>query len=376
MDISLSDKKIKVLHVRSTIGMYGAEQVLLNVLPELDLRCDITLITLESDFPESAMLRALVSSVGVEVYGFETKRRIDSVVIESVKSRLEKSEIDVIHTHDYKSLFYIYSIAKKMNIPVIHHVHGALGNTFNERIYGLVEKWMMRKVSKILTVSQDQKKNLDNNFIPYPEIKQINNGTVVKCLDDYKENNRAVLNLIMVARFTEEKNHLMALELVSKLKENNISVVLTLLGDGPLKGDIKKSIEFLGIKDCVNLVGFTQEVGMWLAQSDVLLITSKTEGMPLNMLEAMERGLPVISTSVGEIPRIIQAASCGKTFSKLDELLEIIDAINSNRVLWKEIGHSGRLYIKNNLSIEKQSESIYMEYLDVFQSGVKINSFS
>lgn len=376
MDISLSDKKIKVLHVRSTIGMYGAEQVLLNVLPELDLRCDITLITLESDFPESAMLRASVSSVGVEVYGFETKRRIDSVVIESVKSRLEKSEIDVIHTHDYKSLFYIYSIAKKMNIPVIHHVHGALGNTFNERIYGLVEKWMMRKVSKILTVSQDQKKNLDNNFIPYPEIKQINNGTVVKCLDDYKENNRAVLNLIMVARFTEEKNHLMALELVSKLKENNISVVLTLLGDGPLKGDIKKSIEFLGIKDCVNLVGFTQEVGMWLAQSDVLLITSKTEGMPLNMLEAMERGLPVISTSVGEIPRIIQAASCGKTFSKLDELLEIIDAINSNRVLWKEIGHSGRLYIKNNLSIEKQSESIYMEYLDVFQSGVKINSFS
>jgi glycosyltransferase involved in cell wall biosynthesis len=363
MDVSLTDKKIKVLHVRSTIGVYGAEQVLLNVLPVLERYCDITLITLESNLPESAMLRMLLSSLGLEVYGFETKGRIDHEVIGAVKNQLEISEIDVIHTHDYKSLFYIYNTSKEFNIPIIHHVHGALGNTINEKFYALIEKWMMRKVSKILTVSRDQKVSLEKSFFSYPDIKQINNGTVVKLLDkNNTKNNSGALNLIMVARFTEEKNHLMAIDLMEKLKEADVQAVLTLLGDGPLRADIQEIINDRGLTESVNLIGFTRNVCEWLEKSDVLLITSKTEGMPLNMLEGMERGLPVISTSVGEIPKLIKESSCGSTYETLGELVEIAISISNDKPEWERLGGFGRSYVKKKLSVDNQVDALCFEY--------------
>ncbi len=366
MKKTLLEKKLKVLHVRSTIGMYGAEQVVLNVLPVLNNSCEASLLTLESDQEESSTLRKLLANLGVTTYSYEPKGRIDVKVIKKIKAQVLTLGLDVIHTHDYKSLFYINNIANNLNIPIIHHIHGALGNTLSERIYGLVERWMMRKVSKILTVSLEQKFNLESSYFSYPVITQVNNGTAVHSLANNKQDSES-LHLIMVARFTEEKNHVFAVELIEKCKKNDIPVRLTLLGDGPLKGEIEKVIHSKKLEGIINLVGFTHNVQEWLDQSDILLITSRTEGMPMNMLEAMERELPILSTGVGEIPSLIEAGKCGHIYSNVDELFSLIADKYADKQYWKMLGSSGRSYIKSNLSVDSQSEKLQSEYKEVLQ---------
>ncbi|MEH6449001.1 MAG: glycosyltransferase [Oleispira sp.] len=359
----LSAKKIKVLHVRSTIGMYGAEQVLLNVLPVLNNFCEASLLTLETVLGDSATLRTLLSDLGVDTHGFIPKGRVDRQVIKSIEEQIKTAEFNVIHTHDYKSLFYVYSTLKTLNIPIVHHIHGSLGNTISEKVYAVIEKLMMRKVSRVLTVSQEQKKNIETDLFTYPEIKQVNNGTVVSSMPESNKPNLDILNLIMVARFTEEKNHLLAIDMVEKLKNLNVPVILNLLGSGPLMAVIEEIINVRNLKDCINLVGFTRDVTAWLDRSDILLITSTTEGMPLNMLEGMERGLPIISTAVGEIPRLIREANCGSTYSTIGELIKLVMDIRNNRTSWNELGLLGREYVKENLSVEQQARSLYLEYV-------------
>lgn len=362
MSESLSGRNIKVLHIRSTIGMYGAEQVLLNVLPELNKCCKASLLTLETDSPESATLRKLLSPLAVKTYHFVPSGRIDSQVIRSIKNMIKDSEFNIVHTHDYKSLFYVYKTIGNLNIPIVHHIHGALGNTFSEKVYTLIEKYMMRKVSRIVTVSHEQKRSLEQNVFSYPDVKQVNNGTIINFIGKNIRSDAELLTLIMVARFTEEKNHAMAIDLIEKLKEINIPVILTLLGNGPLKADLEEAVINRDLAGSIKFVGFTRDVCSWLDKSDVLLITSTTEGMPLNMLEGMERGLPVISTAVGEIPKLIKDANCGDTYATLDELVHLVDSIYNNKSEWKRLGSLGRAHVKNKLSVENQVEDLYLEY--------------
>ncbi|MBL4796371.1 MAG: glycosyltransferase [Oleispira sp.] len=361
-------KQIKVLHVRSTIGMYGAEQVLLNILPILNEYCDAELLTLEAEMPESRTLRDLVEGCAVKNHHIVPNGRHDRVAMSEIKNLIELGGFNIIHCHDYKSLFYVRNVANRLGIPVIHHIHGALGNTVLEKIYGCIEKYMMRKVSQIFTVSMEQKNNLENSMFIYPQITQVANGTVVQPIINQQAFNTKELKLIMVARFTEEKNHSMALDLIEELKIKGIPVSLTLLGDGPLKKDIQETINSKSLNNEVKLVGFTRDVQAWLDQSDVLLITSKTEGMPMNMLEGMVRGLPVISTAVGEIPRLIKASKCGETFSCLEELIELITKVFSNKPVWKKLGLSGRAYVEENLSVEQQVKTLDAEYRKVLGS--------
>ncbi len=356
-------KQIKVLHVRSTIGMYGAEQVLLNILPVLNEYCTAELLTLEAEIPESRTLRNLVAGCAVNNHHIVPKGRLDLEAMIEIDSLIKLGEFNIIHCHDYKSLFYVRKAVSQIGLPIVHHIHGALGNTFLEKIYGCIEKYMMRKVSQIFTVSMEQKNNLESSMFTYPQIKQVANGTVVRPVTTQKLFDAKELRLIMVARFTEEKNHSMALDLIEALKLKGINVSLTLLGDGPLKTNIQDKIISKSLNNKVKLVGFTRDVQAWLDQSDVLLITSKTEGMPMNMLEGMVRGLPVISTAVGEIPKLIKEADCGDTYKTLDELIKLVVEIYNNRTEWGRLGDLGRLYVKENLSVESQVELLCSEYV-------------
>lgn len=366
---SLGNKnRTKVLHVRSTIGMYGAEQVLLNILPVLNECCDVELLTLETTLAESQTLRSLVGASEVNSHHIVPKGRLDRAAMNEIKYLIESGTFNIIHCHDYKSLFYVRKIANQLGLPVIHHIHGALGNTILEKIYGLIEKYMMISVSKIFTVSMEQKNNLENSTFRYPKICQVFNGTVVQPITNRQYFDTKELKLIMVARFTEEKNHLMALDLIEELKIRGISISLTLLGDGPLSPDIQDRIKSKSLNNEVKLVGFTRNVQTWLDQSDVLLITSKTEGMPMNMLEGMVRGLPVISTAVGEIPRLIAESKCGETFASLEELIELVIKVTDNKLAWSRFGLSGRAYIEDNLSVEQQVKTLDAEYRKILGS--------
>ena len=117
------------------------------------------------------------------------------------------------------------------------------------------------------------------------------------------------LRVIYVARLTKIKNHGLLLRAVAGVKAKRVEVKVTLVGSGPLRGDIEGMVKQLGLEDQVELLGevpYEQLPELYQA-ADVAVVASDYESFGFVVLEAMACGLPVLSTRVGIIPELLGA---------------------------------------------------------------------
>lgn len=352
---------IRVLHVRSTIGMYGAEKVVLNLLQSAaSLDYHYALFCIEGTHPQSHLLAQAAADYAHKTLAYSTDKRLDKKIIQRI--RVELAQYDVVHTHDYKSLIYV-CLARgfKAQPKLFHHVHGALGNTRMERIYAHIEKLLMRLVSGVITVSDVQQQMLAAQLFAPRRICQIDNGTALSTFTK-KPAGHAELKLVMAARFTAEKNHYLAVDVIQALTAQGIKAHLTCLGDGPLLEEIQHYAQTRGVQAQIHFAGFVNNVTHYLQDADALLITSHTEGMPMAMLEAMAAGVPVVSTPVGQIPQIIRSAQCGATADNLTDMVQALAQFNNASAPVKSWGENARLYIQQHCSVEKQLHDIHAFY--------------
>ena len=103
--------------------------------------------------------------------------------------------------------------------------------------------------------------------------------------------------LIYPAEFTERKNQGLLLEAMSRLRKRHANVRLLLLGRGIKEDDYKRYAKQLGVDDVVHFLGYRNDVNQLLKMSDVLFASSTNEGLPINMMEALATGLPVVATN-------------------------------------------------------------------------------
>jgi len=106
----------------------------------------------------------------------------------------------------------------------------------------------------------------------------------------------AVLNLLMVARLEAQKDPALALALVAALRARGREVRLTLLGDGPMRGQIEREVMRLDLRDHVTIAGYVPHVRRYYEAADLLLMTSRFEGVPAAIGEALAHGLPFVAT--------------------------------------------------------------------------------
>ena len=103
--------------------------------------------------------------------------------------------------------------------------------------------------------------------------------------------------LIYPAEFTERKNQCLLLEAMAELKKKYVNVKLLLLGRGIMEDSYKMQAKALGVDDYVHFLGYRSDVNLLLKMSDVLFASSINEGLPINIMEALATGLPVVATN-------------------------------------------------------------------------------
>ena len=102
----------------------------------------------------------------------------------------------------------------------------------------------------------------------------------------------------MVARFAEPKNQTELLEAVAGCRP---PFRLTFIGDGPTKPAVEQAVDRLNLRDQVEFLGTRKDVDEKLAESSILALATRREGLPISVLEGMRAGLPVIATEVGGV---------------------------------------------------------------------------
>lgn len=156
--------------------------------------------------------------------------------------------------------------------------------------------------------------------------------------------------LVCVARLSAEKGHLGLLEAIAPL-----DVELTLVGDGPLRGEIDAAVARLGLGARVHFAGRLDEAATLaeIARHDMLVLPSFMEGLPIVLMEAMALGLPVIGSRVAGVPELIEDGQEGLLFrpGDWDDLRRQIARLRDDGALGDRLAAAGRAKVEREFDI-------------------------
>ena len=123
-------------------------------------------------------------------------------------------------------------------------------------------------------------------------------------------------------------------------------------GDGPLRGDLERMAADMGLGDVVTFLGYQPDIRPVLAGSDVVMLLSRAEGLPLVPLEAMAAGLPVVATSVGGVPEVVRHQQTGLLVPprRPDIAAKMLGWLANSPDYGHDIAEAGRAYVREHHS--------------------------
>ncbi|MGB7323927.1 MAG: glycosyltransferase family 4 protein [Rubripirellula sp.] len=123
----------------------------------------------------------------------------------------------------------------------------------------------------------------------------------------------AAPRLLFIGRLDEQKGTHLLVEAAKLLHEDGVDFQLTMVGDGPMRGELETMIRTYGLGDCVRLAGWQNddEVRESLQDSRALVLSSFAEGLPVVIMESLAMGRPVISTNIAGVGELVQPGVCG-----------------------------------------------------------------
>jgi glycosyltransferase involved in cell wall biosynthesis len=129
----------------------------------------------------------------------------------------------------------------------------------------------------------------------------------------YRPPKKEIKYLLCVARLSSEKGHTFLIHALRQLRNRGYDLELRLAGNGPMKGQLKKLADELGLAEQVHFLGYLNEdeVIRELHSSDLFVLPSFVEGLPVSAMEAMAVGLPVIATNIAGTSELIEDGKTG-----------------------------------------------------------------
>lgn len=151
-----------------------------------------------------------------------------------------------------------------------------------------------------------------------------------------------------VGAIRAEKNPLRLVRAFAAVKDR---AALLLIGDGPERGAVEAEIARLGLGDSVRLPGHRTDARDLIMQSDILALTSDTEQMPLAVLEAMDAGLPVVSTDVGDVRHMVSDLNAPFVTSSEPELAAALATLVDDADLRRRVGEANRAQCRERYAL-------------------------
>jgi glycosyltransferase involved in cell wall biosynthesis len=172
-----------------------------------------------------------------------------------------------------------------------------------------------------------------------------------------------------VGRLAAEKDQALLVDAMAPLLDERRHLVI--VGDGPEREPLRERIAATLRGAYVHLPGARADVHELLSAFDVLVLSSKTEGLPLVLLEAMATGLPVVSSAVGGIPDVVEHDVTGFLFSAGDRsaLTKALVRLFGSQELGRRVGAAGRSVVEKNHSLERMADSYEALYRSVVAEG-------
>lgn len=363
---------MKILQFISTLGFYGAENVLLELSKGLRyLNHDIFIGALINNEIGSRDLIKAGSDNGFESVPFCSEGKLNVHNILLLRDFLISHQIEIIHSHNYKSNFYALIASIGLPILCFSTCHNWPGKSFRMQAYKVLDMLQLRTFNKVIAVSDAVEKQLHTWGIPKNKVIIVHNGIDVKRFSPQRNVHslREQLGIMKgeivvgtVSRLTEEKGHINIIKAAKKILVKQPYTKFLIVGDGPLMNDIKK--EASGLPFIFS--GARNDVEVYYHAMDIFILPSLNEGLPMALLEAMCSGLPVVASNVGDIDKVIIDPKMGILIDPggSDQLADQLIGLLENEEMREKIGLAATQRILNNFSSKMMAEKYDFLYCE------------
>jgi glycosyltransferase involved in cell wall biosynthesis len=360
-----------ILHLIDSGGVYGIERMIIGLLPKLKQRgYDVALACLNVPKHSGTGIKDIFSGSEVNVFcpNFSDKFGLVSFLYLFKITRFCNPKI--IHLHGYKATIVGGCFTLLMRIPCVATYHIESKYLPNLAKYVKIETQVLRKIRGIAAVSDPIKKELEHRGVSDGRIRVIPNGIddfymVEKEPKNYFKNGKRDPLVLFVGRLIEKKNIHVLINAIARLKKKFPRIRLLVAGEGPYKKELVNQVRRLDLIKSVNFLGYVDDTYSLYKMCDCFVLPSKTEGMPIALLEAMACKLPIIASAVGSVPKIVTHEVDALLIEpdNEEELYQALWRLLSNPLLKKDLGGNARKNFLINYTSDLMADR-YKEFYD------------
>jgi glycosyltransferase involved in cell wall biosynthesis len=368
---------MKILQIISSGGMYGAESVILNLAHALSEAAHLSFLGVfaNASNPNLQLYEKAVHE-GIDSCLIPCKAQVDHAAIVRIRELAVRTGADVLHAHGYKADIYAYLAFRNRGLPLLSTCHNWLDEDWRVHLYGVADRYVLRRFTRVVAVSHEVKERLLRAGVPPERVTLIPNGIDVRPFEvtrplvgtEWGEQRPPVIG--QVGRLSWEKGTDIFLHAAAEVLHTFPNASFVVAGDGPERTSLERLVDDLKIRRSVSLLGRRDDMPSVYRSFDMMVSSSRQEGLPVAILEGMASGLPIIATAVGEVPKLVRNDDTGVLLLPGDSgpLASAIMGLLGDRERCKRLGSAARQLISRDYSAQKMTA----EYLRVYADALTL----
>ena len=367
-------KPLKVLQFITPAGFYGAERWVLALANNLDPKrviCDLA-VSDEGGGQDLSLLDYYPADAGSS-HRVAMRGRFDWAAVSRLVRLIKAEQIDVLHTHGYKSDIIGLIAARRAGIPCVSTPHGFPGNVgWKMGLFIRTGLFMLWFFDAVAPLSEELVQDMKRFKVPEHKVRFIRNGVDLKEVDaelaalpGTAASKDELFTIGFIGQMIPRKGLTELLAVFDRLHERRPNTRLKLVGGGRQRDELEQLAGSLASRDAIEFLGFRTDRLALLRSFDLFAMTSSLEGIPRCMMEAMAVGVPVAGY---DIPGVDQLLGNGETgfiapHGDREALLACFESAMDDPDAANAMVNKGRTLIDETYSAARMAR----EYEEIFQ---------
>ena len=367
---------MRVLHLLSSSGVYGAEKMVVSLAKGLrQLGCESILGIFDNLHVGSSGVATYMREQGLNTVVIPCNGKIDMTAAEEIRRCINVYEISLLHSHGYKADLYGYVAARNTRLPVVATSHFWTRRTMALRIYARLDQFVLRQFDHVVAVSDKIAAEILAGGVSSKLVSVIDNGIDLAALQrpsqsfDVELRARGKRIVGAVGRLVDQKGFDYLLHAIPSVLKQFPETVLLIVGEGPKRAKLEALASELKITDSVRFTGACDDMPSVYSSFDLFVLSSVDEGMPLALIEAMAIGKPVVATRVAAVPRLVLEGVTGRLIEPRDPaaISATICELLGDPATCERLGEAARARMEARFSSELMAERYHRLYRNVLK---------
>lgn len=300
-------RRMKIVHLLAPARIGGLERVVQGLaLGQARRGHDVTVVAVvEETMPTDHPFRAPFDGAKAPVRELVVPPRRYRIERRGLAALIQTLGPDVVHSHGSRVDVVDGETIRRLGVPTVSTVHGWTGGSIKNRLYEYLHRRSLRNFDAVIAVSEPIARGLVSAGVSSDRVHSVRNaftpvGELLSRADARRELDLSPSAQVVgwMGRLSREKGIDVFVDAMARLPAS--AVVACVIGDGP-----ERERETARAAPSIVWKGMVPAAGRYLAAFDVFVQSSRTEGTPMALLEAMSAEVPIVATRVGGVPDVI-----------------------------------------------------------------------